>query len=61
MNHASRVLPQNILTASIGWMAAWGQAGAAIVPFIAGAISENHGIKSLNPLWVAFVFRSERV
>lgn len=50
MTVASRVLPQNILAPSIGWMAAFGQVGAAIVPFMAGAISENHGIQSLNPL-----------
>lgn len=50
MNQASRILPRRILTASIGWIAGFGQAGSALLPFITGAIAEKHGIKSLQPL-----------
>ncbi|KAG6900372.1 hypothetical protein C0993_011722 [Termitomyces sp. T159_Od127] len=52
MNHAGRVLPRWILTGSIGWIAGFGQAGSAILPFMTGAISNKYGIKSLQPLWV---------
>jgi len=50
MNQASRVLPRWILTGSIGWIAGFGQAGSAFLPFITGAIASRHGIKSLQPL-----------
>ncbi|KAF6765354.1 major facilitator superfamily domain-containing protein [Ephemerocybe angulata] len=55
LNQASRILPPWLLTASIGWIAGFGQAGSAIIPFIAGAISEKHGIKSLHPMLVAMM------
>lgn len=50
MNQAGRVLPKWLLTGSIGWIAGFGQAGSAAIPFITGAISSKHGIKSLQPL-----------
>ncbi|CAA7269995.1 unnamed protein product [Cyclocybe aegerita] len=55
MNQASRILPRWILTGSIGWIAGFGQAGSAILPFMTGAIAANHGIKSLQPLLVAMM------
>ncbi|KAG6902165.1 hypothetical protein C0995_003639 [Termitomyces sp. Mi166 len=55
MNHAGRVLPRWILTGSIGWIAGFGQAGSALVPFMTGAISSKYGIKSLQPLLVAMM------
>ncbi|KAG2009701.1 MFS transporter [Coprinopsis cinerea AmutBmut pab1-1] len=55
MNQASRVLPSYILTGAIGWIAAFGQAGSAIVPFMAGAIAQKHGISSLHPVSVAMI------
>ncbi|KAG2008318.1 MFS transporter [Coprinopsis cinerea AmutBmut pab1-1] len=55
INHASRVLPRHILTSSIGWIAGFGQAGSALMPFATGAIAQNHGIKSLHPLLVAML------
>jgi hypothetical protein len=33
MNHAARILPRWILTGSIGWIAGFGQAGSALLPF----------------------------
>lgn len=53
MNHAGRVLPSWILTGSIGWIAGFGTAGSAVLPFMTGAISSRVGIKSLHPVWVA--------
>ncbi|KAF9553571.1 MFS general substrate transporter [Agrocybe pediades] len=55
MNQTSRILPRYILTGSIGWIAGFGQAGSAVFPFITGAISQRHGIKSLQPLLVAMM------
>ena len=50
MNHASRVLPPRLLNGSIGWIAGFGQAGSALLPFITGALANQAGIKSLQPL-----------
>ena len=54
MNQAGRVLPQWLLTGSIGWIAGFGQAGSAATPFITGVISSKRGISSLEPLHVDF-------
>ncbi|KAK7684563.1 hypothetical protein QCA50_012510 [Cerrena zonata] len=53
MNHAARILPPWILTGSIGWIAGFGQAGSAFIPFITGAIASSKGIGSLQPLLVS--------
>jgi fucose permease len=50
MNHAGRVLPRWLLTGSIGWIAGFGQAGSAVLPFITGALASNFGIKTLQPV-----------
>ncbi|KAG0695917.1 MFS general substrate transporter [Suillus ampliporus] len=55
MNHAGRVLPRWILTGAIGWIAGVGQAGSALVPFVAGALAQSSGIKSLQPLLVGIM------
>lgn len=52
MNHAGRILPPRLLTGSIGWMAGFGQAGSAVLPFITGTIASKTGIKGLQPLYV---------
>jgi len=49
MNYARRVLPPWILTGCIGWIAGFGQAGSAAVPFAAGLLANKAGIKSLQP------------
>jgi len=33
MNHSARILPRWILTGAIGWIAGFGQAGSALIPF----------------------------
>lgn len=52
MNEASRILPRWLLTGSIGWIAGFGQAGSAVLPFLTGALASRVGIKSLQPLLV---------
>jgi hypothetical protein len=47
-----RVLPRWLLTGSIGWIAGFGQAGSAVLPFMTGALASRVGIKSLQPLCV---------
>ncbi|KAG1876342.1 major facilitator superfamily domain-containing protein [Suillus subluteus] len=50
MNHTVRILPEWLVTGSIGWIAGFGQAGSALLPFLTGVISSKTGIKSLQPL-----------
>ena len=50
MNHASRVLPPWLLTGAIGWIAGFGQAGSAVLPFLTGALASKFGIRALQPL-----------
>ncbi|KAF8843925.1 MFS general substrate transporter [Paxillus ammoniavirescens] len=55
MNHAGRVLPAWLLTGSIGWIAGFGQAGSALLPFMTGTIASKSGISALQPLLVAMM------
>ncbi|KAJ3501078.1 hypothetical protein NLJ89_g9503 [Agrocybe chaxingu] len=55
INQTSRTLPRRILTGSIGWIAGFGQAGSALLPFITGAIASSRGLKSLQPLLVSMM------
>ena len=50
MNHCGRVFPRWLLTGAIGWVAGSGQAGSALVPFMAGAIASKAGIATLQPV-----------
>lgn len=50
MNHASRILPDWLITSSISWITCIGWTGAAGVPFMTGAIASKVGIKALQPL-----------
>lgn len=50
MNQAARVIEEDILTGSIGVMAAFAFSGSAVFPFITGALTQGFGAKSLNPL-----------
>jgi len=53
MNHSARILPRWILTGAIGWIAGFGQAGSALIPFATGALAGKFGIGSLQPFMVA--------
>ena len=50
MNHCGRVIPPALISGAIGWIACWGAAGAAVFPFITGAIPSKAGIVSLLPV-----------
>lgn len=50
MAHSRNIIPEWLLTASIGFMAGIGQSGSAILPFVTGAIAGRWGIESLQPL-----------
>ena len=50
MNHARHVLLPWLLTGCIGWIAGFGQAGSAFLPFVTGALASKVGIKVLQPL-----------
>ncbi|KAF7330093.1 MFS domain-containing protein [Mycena kentingensis (nom. inval.)] len=53
LNRAARLFPPHLLTPAMGWMAAMATVGGAIIPFIAGAISQSAGIESLQPVIIA--------
>ncbi|KAJ7165532.1 major facilitator superfamily domain-containing protein [Mycena crocata] len=55
MNHAGRVFPRWLVTGAIGWTTAIATTGAAIAPFVTGAIASKAGIKSLEPVVVALL------
>ncbi|KAG1800261.1 major facilitator superfamily domain-containing protein [Suillus plorans] len=55
MNHTVRILPEWLVTGSIGWIAGFGQAGSALLPFLTGAIASGAGIKSLQPFLVSMM------
>ncbi|KAJ3824255.1 MFS general substrate transporter [Lentinula raphanica] len=55
MNHTGRVLPRWLLTGSIGWIAGFGQAGSAVLPFMTGALASKFGITSLQPLLISMM------
>ncbi|KAI9065306.1 MFS general substrate transporter [Trametes sanguinea] len=52
-NHAGGIIPPDLISGGVGWIAGWGAAGAAVFPFVTGAIASKTGIKSLFPLVVA--------
>ncbi|EIM79256.1 MFS general substrate transporter [Stereum hirsutum FP-91666 SS1] len=55
VNQAKGVIPRWLLNGSIGWIAAVGQSGSAIIPLVTGVLSAKFGIKSLQPLVVAMM------
>ncbi|ETW81878.1 hypothetical protein HETIRDRAFT_417929 [Heterobasidion irregulare TC 32-1] len=55
MNETARILPRWLLTGSISWIAAFGTTGAAALPFIAGALAQEKGIWTLQPLLLAMM------
>ena len=51
-NHTARVLPRHLVNGTVGWMAACGAGGSALLPFLTGAMASNLGVESLEPLCV---------
>ncbi|KAH9847459.1 MFS general substrate transporter [Lenzites betulinus] len=55
MNHSTTILPRWLLTACMGYIAAVGLAGSAILPFITGLLASKFGIASLQPFVVSMM------
>ncbi|CCL99205.1 uncharacterized protein FIBRA_01220 [Fibroporia radiculosa] len=55
MRHSTSILPNWLLTGSIGYIAGVGQAGSAVLPFITGVLSSKFGIASLQPFIVSMM------
>ena len=54
---ASKLLPKEYHVSAIGFAAAFGGGGAAVLPFVVGAIAQSKGVQVLQPIVVAiFVF-----
>lgn len=49
------ILPPDLHSGAIGLVAAMGQVGSAIMPFITGGIAQRHGVWILQPLMIAFM------
>ena len=47
---AERIIPHWLLSGGVGWYGGIAQAGAALFPFITGALASKFGIMSLQPL-----------
>ena len=52
INHVARVLPRHLVNGAVGWIAACGAGGSAVLPFLTGTLASNLGIESLQPLCV---------
>ncbi|PIL22933.1 MFS general substrate transporter [Ganoderma sinense ZZ0214-1] len=50
MGHAGGVLPPELIVGAVGWMASFASAGAAVFPFVTGALASGTSINSLQPL-----------
>ncbi|KAF7325435.1 Bypass of stop codon protein 6 [Mycena kentingensis (nom. inval.)] len=53
ISQAARILPSELLDASIAWASAICGAGAAVLPLISGAIAGRFGFKSVQPFTIA--------
>jgi fucose permease len=51
----SRMLPRHLHVGAIGFAAAFGGSGAAILPFAVGAIAQAKGVAVLQPIIVALL------
>jgi len=49
IHHTTRVLPHHLVSGTVGWMSAFGQAGSAVLPFVTGTMAAKLGIQSLQP------------
>lgn len=51
----SKLLPKHLHVAAVGFSAAFGSAGACILPFAVGAIAQSKGVKVLQPIVLAML------
>jgi fucose permease len=52
---AMKILPKHLHVAAIGFAAAFGSAGACILPFAVGAIAQKRGVEVLQPIVLAML------
>ncbi|KAK2746720.1 hypothetical protein FQN55_005447 [Onygenales sp. PD_40] len=52
---AAKLLPKHLHTPGIGIASSFAGGGAAILPFLAGAIAQPHGVQSLQPFVLAML------
>ncbi|KAG9248032.1 major facilitator superfamily domain-containing protein [Calycina marina] len=52
---ATKLLPQRLHVSAIGFAAAFGGGGAALFPFIVGAIAQEKGVQALQPVTLALL------
>lgn len=50
MNRTALLVPPSLISSAVGWIAALGMTGSALLPFITGAMSSKLGLVSLQPL-----------
>jgi len=51
----SKLLPRSLHVSAIGFAAAFGGGGAAILPFAVGALAQAKGVQVLQPVIVALL------
>lgn len=51
----SKLLPRHLHVGAIGFAAAFGGSGAAILPFAVGAIAQTKGVQVLQPIILALL------
>jgi fucose permease len=51
----SKLLPRHLHVGAIGFAAAFGGSGAAILPFAVGAIAQAKGVQVLQPIIIALL------
>jgi len=52
---ATKLLPSELHVAAIGFSAAFGGGGAAVLPFAVGAIAQARGVQTLQPIVLALL------
>lgn len=51
----SKLLPKHLHVSTLGFAAAAGGAGAAMFPFVVGAIAQKHGVQVLQPVVISLL------
>jgi fucose permease len=52
---ATKLLPRHLHVSAIGFAAAFGGSGAAVFPFVVGAVAQTKGVKVLQPIVLALL------
>jgi fucose permease len=52
---ATALLPRHLHVSTIGFIAAFGGSGAAVLPFAVGALAQAKGVQVLQPIILAFL------